>query len=587
MDAASAVASITYVQNALTVMNMALHITGYMWLPGACVEDKAEYDYIVIGGGTSGAIIARRLAENKKLRILLIEAGGDPPLESVLPGLSSYVHKSKFVYNFTSEDDGYTMQCHQGNNFSLSLGKMLGGTSSSNYMSYERGNEIDYKRWAKAAKDSSWQWSKVLKYLKKTENLEDDAIKNSRFRRFHGYKGPLIVTRENRSEINDYLNAFAEVGNRVVLDLTGNVTIGYTKPLHTVGASKRQSTAAAFLALPTREVKNLDIFKHTEVTKILFRNKTAIGVKAVTKDKKTITLKAKREVILCAGAINSPKILMLSGIGPKKHLESKNVTVLSDLPVGSNYHDHDGVIVIYRISKIETSCKPTRPRDLHTFRHPFLIGYVAINKSSTYPDYVTTSYVYPNDNEGKNILRSCAFTLGLDYEICENLQKETKGYKLLFSFIKTSQPESRGKLLLRSTNPKDQPIIMPGTLSNKSDIKKYREAVKHFMKVGKSKFFKEQEAKMIDPLRSKCGKYEYGSDEYWDCYSLCLIRPSGFVCGTCAMGSVVDAKLRVKGVKGLRVADASVIPTIPVSGTSAPTMMIGEKAVDLIREDMK
>ncbi|XP_022834804.1 glucose dehydrogenase [FAD, quinone]-like [Spodoptera litura] len=579
-NAASSDAYTSSVQNALSVLTT-LHITSYMWMPETDVKDSAdaEYEYIVVGAGTAGAIVAGRLAQSQA-RVLLIEAGGDPPIETIYAGLALYARWSEIDYNFTVHTQPYNQQCREEPYFTLHAGKVLGGTSSTNTMLYARGNKQDFQRWVTASNDDSWSWENVLKYFKRTEKMEDPAILNSPYRQYHGLDGPLIVTRENRSRVVAYPNLVQQLGGKVILDLNSNETLGYSRAQYTL-KDYRQSTATAFLKASDTS-PYLHLLKNTEVTKIIFDdNNRAVGVKA-KRNNKMYNFNASKEVILSAGVINSPKLLMLSGIGPKEHLECKGIEVKVNLPVGKNYHDHVGVMIAHRLRKSNESAMDV---DVRVYPTIPIIAYVAINESNKYPDYVLTGFFIYGDDAAKLPLQENAFIDRYCSCIRNTLYRESKGYNVLYSFIDNPMPKSRGTVTLRSSHYKDQPIIDGEFFTVEDDLENHIDYLQRYIKVQDTEAFQSIGAKFLNPVEKKCGRYEMGSRKFWRCYIMCMMSPRNHAVGTCAMGSVVDSKLRVLGVQGLRVADASIIPVIPSVGTYAPTMMIGEKAASMIIED--
>ena len=484
-------------------------------------------------------------------------------------------------YNYTTTGTHHTSQCNQDGNFILHAGKILGGTSSIALMAYERGNERDYEAWVKASNNSQWSLKNTLKYFKRTENLEVPEILNSPYRKYHGVDGPLTVIKENRTEIDKYRVAFEELAGPTVIDLNANETLGFTLSQYTL-RDQRQSSATAFLKA-TDKSPYIDILKHTEVTKILFdSNNNAIGVEAIRNNKK-VTYKARKEVILSAGAVNSPKLLMLSGIGPRKHLKSKGIKVRVDLPVGENYHDHVGIVMIYTLGNATGIAPET---DLRLYPFPSITGHVALNKSSRYADYIVNAYFALSENAAEHALIDTSFYYRFNYCMLNRVFKKSKGHKLLYSYVKNTKPKSRGRVTLRSSNCKDAPIIDTGYFTNESDLDDHVDYLHDYIKLGDTKVFKEIGAKFIDPVDKKCGMYKFGSTEYCKCYILCMMNPSNHAVGTCAMGSVVDGDLKVMGVKRLRVVDASVIPEITSVGNFASTLMLAERAADIILGDM-
>ncbi|XP_039749971.1 glucose dehydrogenase [FAD, quinone]-like [Pararge aegeria] len=230
MDVAGSIALVKVVQAVLLVV-AALGLTAYKWPDNAVVTDDAVYDYIVVGAGSAGSIVANRLTENPNVHVLLVEAGGDPPIETAIPAMFAFLPKSTIDWNFVSENDGYSAQYHRNGYLNLPSGKVLGGSSSIHHYYYIRGHANDYESWANATGEDSWSWNNLLPYFKKSENLVDEEILNSSTGQYHGTNGYTVITRELREMPLKYLEAFREAGSKVVDDINTGNTLGYTRPM--------------------------------------------------------------------------------------------------------------------------------------------------------------------------------------------------------------------------------------------------------------------------------------------------------------------------------------------------------------------
>ncbi|XP_050671150.1 ecdysone oxidase-like [Leptidea sinapis] len=474
--------------------------------------------------------------------------------------------------------DEVVYEGHKVKALNLTTGHVLGGGSSINYMLYVRGCSEDYSYWADAANDDSWSWSGVYPYFIKSERLEDSNILQTPFRAYHGTEGFLKTSRETSQSIYKYIKSFEEVGKKVNFDVNGPSSLGYTPCMFTIGDGTRQTTALTNLGA-NKHRTNLFVRKETLVTRIIIDNdNVARGVEVQTPDKKTITLKARKEVIVSTGTINTAKLLMLSGIGPKEHLESFKIKVKQDLPVGYNYHDHTFAITTIKTEKSNSST----PRMTNT-RLPFPIftGYVSLD-DDVCAQYQSVNFLIPNDSYGP--VQLCTFNFGLEDYICNNLFNAGLGRNTILSTIPILHPKSRGFVKLRSTDPWEAPIVEARTFSNSEDLDSLAEYIADYVGVLNSSYFKSVGAEFVDISYPRCKDFELGSAQFWRCYVLQSSTTMYHYAGTCSLGSVVDSRLRVMGVDRLRVVDASIIPRLPSANINAPVIMIAEKAADFIRE---
>ncbi|KAG6443582.1 hypothetical protein O3G_MSEX002906 [Manduca sexta] len=545
-------------------------------------------DFIIIGAGSAGCVLANRLTEISNWTVILVEAGTYPSIESTVPGLYSLVDYSFEDWNYYTVDDGYTSQAHKSKNIHLTRGKMLGGSSGANYMLYVRGNKRDYDEWEENGLQG-WSWDSVLPYFIKSERLHSKEILASPSADLHGTDGYLGVTRPLwQGKVENDLEAFKENGHAILVDTNGYNQLGYSLPTFTIDNKTRQSTSIAFLR-PIKDRENLRVLVNTYCRKILFDGNTrAIGVEVKLPNGKIINLTADKEVILSGGAINSPQLLMLSGVGPKKHLEEMGIQVLLDAPnVGENLQDHSTVPIFINKGKNISSLLDNVDivKNLDKYPNPVLAGHVALNKSQTYPDYQIIAM--PLDVGSPITLLACSYVTRYENDICEQLVQIGEKNQLLFVFNTLLHPKSRGRVYLKSKNPEEKALIYNGYYSDPDDLDKHTKIVEDFLTVLNTTQMRKINATVFSSL-SQCKDLMMNTPEFWNCYILNMVTTLWHPVGTCAMGpegaGVVDASFLVYGTEGLRVIDGSAMPKIVSGNTNAPIIMMAEKGADEIKK---
>ncbi|XP_055691277.1 glucose dehydrogenase [FAD, quinone]-like [Lutzomyia longipalpis] len=554
-----------------------------------------EYDFIIVGAGSAGSVLANRLSENPNWKILLLEAGGDPPMESSIPGLMANLQKSKFDWQYEIEPSDR----HSILSGPWPRGKMLGGSSSMNAMYYVRGNAEDYNYW-EALGNPTWGWEDVLPYFKKSEaNTEFGG-------RYHSADGLLSVQKfaTNDSFQYDLIDAAQEVGMKFVEDTNTGENIGMTLIQSTVRSGVRDSTAMAFL-VPAKKRPNLHVVKNAMVLNVIIDDDGEVrGVRINLRGRRELKAYATKEVILSAGSINTPQLLMLSGIGPAQHLQKMGIPVIQDLQVGKNLQDHPGVLIAMKIDEL-TAVPYTQDNLMedffaylkdHTGALSYLgnlnnVGYVNVHDSnSKVPDI---QYLLWKFSKGQSdaIKTFVSGTAGYDESYGNMVANVAEEGNLFLTFVTFLAEESRGEILLRSSNPYDKPRIYPNFFDTYKDVSTIVRGIKFLLKFMTTEALRRHDAKlMIFPI-PECDALEFNSDVYWACYAKYLTSTVFHPIGTAKMGpasdpdAVVDSRLRVKGIRGLRVIDASIMPRIPRGNTNAPTIMIAEKGADFIKED--
>ena len=540
--------------------------------------DEIVSDYIVIGAGASGSVVAGRLAENPSTTVTVVEAGpDDDSIYLRIPALSFMVmSKDEYNWNFETEP----VAALDNRPLNILSGKVVGGGSSINGLIYSRGFSQEFDYWRQLGCEG-WSFDDVLPYFKRSEASERGEG------RFHGARGPISI-RKGRSELPVYsafLDAVAAEGYPVIDDLLSNEEgFGYYDT--NVSPNGRRMSASARYLRPAVKRGNLRLLTNTAVRRVLIENGRAVGVETM-RDGQVSTLRARREVILSAGAIKSPQLLMLSGIGPGAELGRHGIETVVDAPaVGGNYQNHVPYTLQFLCNGEVSAYSYLRP--LNAVKAGLRYALFSRGPLTETAFGVGGTFRSRDDVEFPDIqvVVSGAIVFGAG-----TANAELKTEKSFRDHLPTAQgfavmcyqgsPASRGRVGLRSPDPNDPPLIDANHLSDPRDLETLMSAVRKMREAMKQPAVTRMISREVSPGPAVRTDEDLAAE---------IRRNGGTVshhCGTCAIGhegnSVVDSQLRVRGVEGLRVVDTSVIPVIPNATLHSYALMVGERGADFIK----
>ena len=528
-----------------------------------------EFDYVIVGAGSAGGVLAARLSEDPAISVCLLESGG--PDSSVLihapAGVVAMVPTKINNYAFETVPQAGL----NGRRGYQPRGKTLGGSSSINAMLYVRGNRWDYDHWASLG-NPGWGYDEVLPLFRRSENNEQFV------NAFHGQGGPLNVTYQNHtSPINQlFLEAAQLNGLALNPDYNGAEQDGAFLYQVNQKNGERCSAAKGFLT-PNLSRPNLKVLTHATSAKVLLEGKRACGV-AYYQDQQLRQVKARREVIMAAGAFGSPQLLMLSGIGAAAELQKFGLPVVQDLPgVGKNFHDHIDYVQTWRVpSSTDTVGLSLRGAGKVTGA---MLEWKNKRSGLMTTSFATAGAFLRSSPEVPRPDLQLVFVIAI---VDDHARKMHWGHGIS-CHVEVLRPCSRGTVALQSTDPLAAPLIDPQFLADERDIALLLKGAQWQQRLIESKPFDSIRGKMLYPTRIEDTR---GLEQDIRNRADTQYHPVG----TCKMGSqsdamaVVDAQLRVRGVERLRVADASIMPTVTGGNTNAPTIMIAEKCADLIRD---
>ncbi|CAF1507569.1 unnamed protein product [Rotaria sordida] len=563
--------------------------------------DGITYDYIIVGSGSAGAVLATRLSEQADKRVLLIEAGGVDTTDQIhMPAACGTCQRGEIDWQYKTIPQLHSHFSCVNQQSNWPRGKVLGGCSSINYMQYVRGDPHDYDNWQLP----QWSFQEMLKYFKKLERADPNTIpRNEHFRNHDQDKGMMNVTMlEETNPTNQlFIEACEKNGFHETKDYNAEESLNGCVSMSQISTKggKRWSTASGYLLTAVKR-KNFDLLIHAHTCRVVFdeqKQVSGVTVKRTSSLDKEDFIKGK-EVILSAGTVGSAQILLLSGVGPREELQKHQIPVIVDLPgVGKNLQDHMMTVLVY-LTKIPTlSTRDLTPENLQKWATQ---GKGPLTSSGG----ESLAWYRLNENDKTQVpdIQVHFLPITVDAELFRNLNFKpevyeqylkphlTDGSQWTVVYLPTLlHPESKGEITLASRDPLAHPIISPNYLEDKEDVRKMVEGCKLAEKICQTKPLNSALKSMAKEMNGD--EATENEDEFWESYVRKYTTTIYHPTGTCKMGkeedpmTVVTPDTRVKGVRGLRVVDASIMPNIISGNTNIPTVAIAERAADLIKNN--
>ncbi|KAI1279519.1 Glucose dehydrogenase -like protein [Halotydeus destructor] len=531
-----------------------------------------EYDYVIIGGGTAGCVMANRLSENPSVQVLLLESGGYESPVTDIPSFPAFFHGSAIDWGIKSVPQAHCCSAFDGRS-PLNAGKVLGGSSVINSMMYVRGNGRDYQDWVDSGAQG-WSYQENLPYFLK---IEDMGISGLRKSPYHGREGPLKLN--NPNFLTPLKSAFIASGRHLGYntgDYNGAEPNVFAEAQTTTWRGSRQSAAKSYIE-PIVGRSNLKVLTYATAHRILFDISLRANAVLFDRQDRNHVVSVRKEVILTAGSLQSPKILMQSGIGPRVHLKTLDIPVVKNLPgVGQNLQDHPTVIMDFGLSK-PVSWSFEEAITSHSVSKYLTTGKGPL--SSTLAEamgFINTKHGPSHPFPDVQIIMQVGMGFGA----------QSDRFVLLPVLLR---PLSRGTVKLKSSNWRDGPLVDPQYFSDPVDLEDMVDGLEIALNLTMAPPWSRLGPSWLNTSTAGCEMFVAPSRDYIRCFLKASMQSIFHYSGTCRMGlpsdtmAVVDPQLRVIGVKGLRVVDASVMPNIVSGNTQATVYMIAEKGADMIK----
>ncbi|XP_075156216.1 glucose dehydrogenase [FAD, quinone]-like [Haematobia irritans] len=553
-----------------------------------------NFDFVVIGGGSAGSVVASRLSENPQWMVLVLEAGGNPMQESEVPRLFS-TQQPNNVYSYTTEPTNRSCNAFKSNRCYLTQGKSLGGSGSINGLLYFRGLREDYDNWWRLG-NTGWSYNDVKAYLDKSTQPQGNITHPM---------GYVVVEdfEENDGDIvQTIIEAAQELDIPIVDHFDENTTLGYGLIKGIVSHGRRTGAAKGHLGRVAHR-ENLKVIKNAQVTKLKFdsQGQHVKSLNFVVNQKRHMSVNVGREAILSAGAINTPQLLMLSGIGPQRILKPLKIPVVHNLHVGENFQDHLVGLVflqfndnldVKRLSNVVYEYLMDAKGPLAGVGAAHLGGFIKVteNTNTSQPDLLIHHMTF---RRGEGFATNITLTqLNMKNVLRDYLVDKLNNFGIIMFAISLLHPISHGSIHLKSKSHRDPPVIYANYVQEKEDADILVKGFQYVNRLTTTQALqKKWEMDIIHIPLKECDQLQFKSPKYWECYLRYFSTTCYHAAGTAKMGppndetAVVTPRLLVKGVDNLRVVDASIMPVLPSTNIYGPTIMIAEKAADIIKQD--